>query len=121
MPSKFEPCGLNQMISQRYGTLPIVHRTGGLADTVTSADARTIAAGSATGIVFEHFDAAGLEWALEEALRLHADAVAFARVQTAAMRLDHSWNGRLPAYEALYERVRARRATAASAQRDTST
>ena len=121
MPSKFEPCGLNQMISQRYGTLPIVHRTGGLADTVTSADARTIAEGSATGIVFEHFDAAGLEWALEEALRLHADAVAFARVQTAAMRLDHSWNGRLPAYEALYERVRARRATAASAQRDTST
>jgi starch synthase len=115
MPSRFEPCGLNQMISQRYGALPIVHRTGGLADTVTPADARRIAAGSATGIVFEHFDAAGLEWAIEEALRLYADPATYARVQTAAMRLDHSWNGRLPAYEALYERVRARRAPARNA------
>ena len=100
MPSKFEPCGLNQMISQRYGTLPIVHRTGGLADTVTPE----------TGIVFEHFDAAGLEWAIEQAFRLYADPAACARAQAAAMRLDHSWADRLPLYEALYERVRAQRA-----------
>jgi starch synthase len=115
MPSKFEPCGLNQMISQRYGALPIVHRTGGLADTVTPADARTIADGSATGIVFEHFDAAGLEWAIEEAIRLYADPATYARVQAAAMRLDHSWKSRLPAYEALYDRVVARRAPSTSA------
>lgn len=107
MPSKFEPCGLNQMISQRYGTLPIVHRTGGLADTVTSVDAKTIADGSATGIVFEHFDAAGLEWAIEEAMRLYADPATYALVQAAAMRLDHSWNARIAAYESLYERVGA--------------
>lgn len=107
MPSKFEPCGLNQMISQRYGTLPIVHRTGGLADTVTSADAKTIADGSATGIVFEQFDAAGLEWAMKEAMRLYADPASYGLVQTAAMRLDHSWNARIGAYERLYERVRA--------------
>jgi len=107
MPSKFEPCGLNQMISQRYGTLPIVHRTGGLADTVTSADANTIADGSATGIVFDNFDAAALEWAIEEAMRLYADPDGYTRVQAAAMRLDHSWNTRITAYERLYERVRA--------------
>ncbi|MFW6090013.1 MAG: glycogen synthase, partial [Gemmatimonadota bacterium] len=107
MPSKFEPCGLNQMISQRYGTLPIVHRTGGLADTVTPVDARTMAAGSATGIVFEHFDAAGLEWAIHEAMRLYADAESYARAQAAAMRLDHSWDARVAPYERLYERVRA--------------
>lgn len=117
MPSKFEPCGLNQMISQRYGTLPIVHRTGGLADTVTPVDARTIADGSATGIVFEHFDAAGLAWAIDEAMRLYADPERYARVQAAAMRLDHSWKGRIAAYERLYERVRA----APAAMHDTST
>lgn len=111
MPSKFEPCGLNQMISQRYGSLPIVHRTGGLADTVTSVDAKTIADGSATGIVFEHFDAAGLEWAIEEAMRLYADPASYALVQAAAMRLDHSWNARIATYERLYERVRAAPAT----------
>lgn len=106
MPSAFEPCGLNQMISQRYGTLPIVHRTGGLADSVIHADAETIAAGTASGIVFEHFDAAGLAWAIQEALRLYADRPTYASVQAAAMRLDNSWSGRLPEYEALYERVR---------------
>ncbi|HSM08193.1 MAG TPA: glycogen synthase [Gemmatimonadota bacterium] len=116
MPSKFEPCGLNQMISQRYGTLPIVHRTGGLADTVTSVDAKTIADGSATGIVFEHFDAAGLEWAIREAMRLYADPASYALVQAAAMRLDHSWNARIAAHERLYERVRA---TPAGVHRDT--
>lgn len=105
MPSAFEPCGLNQMISQRYGTLPVVHRTGGLADSVTHANPETIAAGTASGIVFEHFDAAGLAWAIEEALRLYADHPTYAKVQAAAMRLDNSWAGRLPEYEALYERV----------------
>lgn len=117
MPSKFEPCGLNQMISQRYGTLPIVHRTGGLADTVTSVDAKTIADGSATGIVFEHFDAAGLAWAMEEAFRLYADPASYTLVQAAAMCLDHSWTTRIAAYENLYERVLA----SPAAKHDTNT
>lgn len=109
MPSAFEPCGLNQMISQRYGTVPVVHRTGGLADSVTPVSAGTLAAGTATGIVFEHFDAAALEWAIGEAMRLYRDPPAYRRVQAAGMRLDHSWDGRLPDYEAVYEQVRLRR------------
>lgn len=111
MPSAFEPCGLNQMISQRYGTVPIVHRTGGLADSVTPVNAETLAAGTATGIVFEHSDAAALEWAIGEAMRLYEDPPTYRRVQAAGMRLDHSWDGRLPEYEAVYEKVRTRRRT----------
>lgn len=114
MPSAFEPCGLNQMISQRYGTVPVVHRTGGLADSVTAVSAGTLAAGTATGIVFEHFDAAGLEWAIGEAMRLYEDPPTYRRVQTAGMRLDHSWDGRLPEYEAVYEQVLRRRDTSAA-------
>ncbi|MGD8495522.1 MAG: glycogen/starch synthase [Gemmatimonadales bacterium] len=109
MPSAFEPCGLNQMISQRYGTVPIVHRIGGLADSVTPVDEANLAEGTATGIVFEDFDAAALEWAVGEAMRLYADPAAYGRVQSAGMRIDHSWDGRLPEYEAVYERVRSRR------------
>ncbi|MDH3296735.1 MAG: glycogen synthase [Gemmatimonadota bacterium] len=108
MPSRFEPCGLNQMISQRYGTLPIVHRVGGLADSVTHADRATIDAGSATGIVFEHYDAAGLEWAIGQAIGLFADGRAYRRVQKLAMRSDHSWAGRGREYEILYDRVLTR-------------
>ncbi len=105
MPSVFEPCGLNQMISQRYGTLPIVHRTGGLADSVTHADRAAIDAGTASGIVFEHPDAAGLEWAIGKAIDLFADGPTYRRIQQLVMRIDHSWAGRGREYEQMYERV----------------
>lgn len=107
MPSAFEPCGLNQMISHRYGTLPVVHRTGGLADSVIPTNVETLAAGTANGVVFEHFDPGGLRWAIEEARRLYADRSTYARVQRNAMRVDHSWEGRLPAYEKLYRELAA--------------
>ena len=106
MPSAFEPCGLNQMISQRYGTIPVVHRTGGLTDSVTAATDATIADGTASGIVFEHFDPNGLAWAIEEAMRLFSDRSTLDRLRSAVMRIDNSWASRLPSYEALYERVR---------------
>ncbi|MFW6084462.1 MAG: glycogen synthase, partial [Gemmatimonadota bacterium] len=105
MPSAFEPCGLNQMISHRYGTLPIVHRTGGLADSVVPLNESNLAEGTADGIVFEHFDPAGLRWAIEEARRLYADRPTCDRVRRNAMRVDHSWEGRLPAYERLYREL----------------
>jgi starch synthase len=108
MPSEFEPCGLNQMISQRYGTLPIVHRVGGLADSVTHADGAAIDAGTASGIVFAHHDAAGLEWAIGEAMDLFADGPTFRRVQQLVMQIDHSWAGRGREYEQMYERVLTR-------------
>jgi starch synthase len=68
VPSAYEPCGLVQMVGLRYGALPIVHRTGGLADTVTHLDARRH---TGNGFVFEYHDAAGLRWAIDEAIRFH--------------------------------------------------
>ncbi len=68
MPSSFEPCGLPQMIGARYGTLPIVHHTGGLKDTVQHLN---IEENTGNGFAFEHFDAGGLRWAIDEALRFH--------------------------------------------------
>ena len=70
MPSRYEPCGLNQMYSLRYGTVPIVHKTGGLADTVHPWNPRT---GRGTGFVFEHFDETGLAWAIERSLDVWGD------------------------------------------------
>ncbi|MFM8980453.1 MAG: glycogen synthase [Planctomycetia bacterium] len=105
MPSLFEPCGLNQMYSQRYGTPPVVHRTGGLADTVEPWDART---GRGTGFAFEHPTAAGLSWALEQALACWADREAWLRVQRAGMARDFSWRRQVQHYVQLYERLHAR-------------
>lgn len=69
MPSSFEPCGLPQMIAPKYGSLTIAHDTGGLHDTVEPLDAK---AGTGNGFLFRYFDAQGLRWAVEEALRFHA-------------------------------------------------
>lgn len=105
MPSTFEPCGLNQMISQRYGTIPIVHRTGGLADTVVSVTSETLTDGSASGIAFEVCDTAGLVWAIEEALRVYAEPQVFGTLRSAIMRIDHSWNSRIRMYEEIYSQL----------------
>ena len=75
MPSRYEPCGLNQMYSLRYGTVPVVRRTGGLADSVEHFDPET---GTGTGVVFNDFDAPALEWGLNSALDLYAGAAALA-------------------------------------------
>lgn len=105
MPSEFEPCGLNQMISQRYGTPPIVHRVGGLADTVTHASPEALEAGEATGVVFEHFDAPALAWAVGHACDLYARPHDLASVRRAGMRRDFSWRRSGLAYEHLYRRT----------------
>ena len=96
MPSVYEPCGLNQMYSLRYGTVPIVHKTGGLADTVRLWD---------TGIVFERHDAAGVTWAIESALRLYQDKPAWQQLIANGMREDFSWQRQGKLYELLYERL----------------
>jgi starch synthase len=114
MPSAFEPCGLNQMISQRYGTIPSAHHTGGLVDSVNPISPSTVADGTASGIVFDVFDAAGLEWAIGEALRLYGDRETFERVRAGIMRIDNSWERRVPEYEAVYERARTRHAARVS-------
>jgi starch synthase len=105
VPSEFEPCGLTQMISQRYGTVPIVHRVGGLADSVTHASPEAVQAGEATGIVFESFDAPALSWALDHALGLYSRAADLRGVRETAMELDHSWRRSGLEYEELYRRT----------------
>src|SRR5437667_8974236 len=82
MPSLYEPCGLNQMYSLRYGTLPVVRRTGGLADTVEPWDPRT---GRGTGFVFDHFTPDGLAWAIGQALAAWREPRAWRRLMEAAM------------------------------------
>ena len=105
MPSRYEPCGLNQMYSLRYGTVPIVHKTGGLADTVQLWDPRDR---SGTGIVFDHYTPEGLRWALEAALRLYRDAEAWRALMANGMAQNFSWDVQGKLYEDLYRRLAAR-------------
>lgn len=102
MPSRFEPCGLNQMYSQRYGTIPVVRRTGGLADTVTDATPQTLADGSATGVMFNDADVGGVIWGVNRALELRADAKAWKAMQLAGMARDFSWERAAAEYLAIY-------------------
>jgi starch synthase len=102
MPSVYEPCGLNQMYSLRYGTVPIVHRTGGLADTVEPWNPAT---GTGTGIVFEHHTATGLQWAIEAALAAYRDRAGWQRLIDNGMAKDFSWDVQGKLYEELYRRL----------------
>ena len=104
MPSRYEPCGLNQMYSLRYGTVPIVHRTGGLADTVKT---WSPAAGAGNGFAFEHHDAAGLTWGVEAALATYRDRATWARLQQNGMAEDFSWSVQARLYERVYQRLGA--------------
>jgi starch synthase len=90
------------MYSLRYGTVPIVHRTGGLADTV---ELWSPATGEGTGFVFEHHDAAGLQWAIEAALIAYRDRAAWQRLIQNGMAKDFSWGVQGRLYEELYRRL----------------
>jgi len=102
MPSRFEPCGLNQMYSMRYGTPPVVRRTGGLADTVLDAGSQTLDAGTATGFAFDPPTAEALARALTRALDCFADPKAWRGVQRAGMRRDFSWRPSALRYREIY-------------------
>ncbi|MGD2130517.1 MAG: glycogen synthase [Lysobacterales bacterium] len=88
MPSRYEPCGLNQMYSLRYGTVPVVRATGGLADSVQHFD---LGKGTGTGVVFHDFDANGLRWALNTALDLYANRHGWLQVVSNGMEKNYSW------------------------------
>jgi starch synthase len=103
MPSRFEPCGLSQLYSLRYGTVPIVRRAGGLADTVVDASTENIAAGTATGIVFENTSADALTGAVRRALSLYAEQRTWKQIQLTGMRQDFSWHHSAAEYLHLYE------------------
>jgi len=104
MPSRFEPCGLTQLYSLRYGTIPIVRRTGGLADTVTDVTPSTLADGTATGFVFDNPDGAGLWGALEHAINFYRRSeVDWEILARTGMRQDWSWESSAQHYLKLYQ------------------
>ncbi len=102
MPSLYEPCGLNQMYSLKYGTVPIVRRTGGLADSVQHWDAATR---RGTGVVFNDFDPPAVRWALHTALDLFKDRDAWLHMMRNGMAQDFSWERQSREYVRLYEAV----------------
>jgi starch synthase len=102
VPSLYEPCGLTQLYSLRYGTAPIVRRTGGLADTVELYDSAT---GTGTGFVFDNFDPQALRWALDYALDSYGDQQRWRRLMHNAMAQDFSWERQGPRYIELYRRI----------------
>jgi starch synthase len=105
MPSRYEPCGLTQMYSLRYGTVPVVRATGGLVDTVEPWDA---AAGTGTGFRFDTPDGTGVIWALDQALAAYQDKPAWRRLQANGMARDFSWERSAQAYEEVYARAIAK-------------
>jgi starch synthase len=103
MPSRFEPCGLNQLYSLRYGTLPIVTNVGGLADSVTDTSAKTIADGSATGLILPGDSARDLIDTIQRANQLFRDKDQWQGIMSSAMQQDHSWQHSAREYLALYD------------------
>jgi len=111
MPSRFEPCGLNQMYSLRYGTVPIVRRVGGLADTIVDVTAQTIADGTATGFVFEAYTATALVEVVRRALTAFRDHALWTQLVHTGMRQDFSWDRSAREYVTVYERAVAKHQT----------
>ena len=105
VPSRFEPCGLTQLYGLRYGCVPVVARTGGLADTVIDANVAALAIGAATGIQFDGVTAPALKDALDRTLALWREPAAWQAVQLAGMKQDFSWMRSGAAYAALYRRL----------------
>jgi starch synthase len=101
MPSLYEPCGLNQMYSLRYGTVPVVRRTGGLADTVFDVDEVS----SGNGFVFNDYTPEALTFAVMRALYAYGEPQRFRSIQQSGMELDFSWNSSAFLYSELYRKV----------------
>lgn len=114
MPSRFEPCGLNQMYSLRYGTVPIVRRVGGLADTVVDATPSTLASGTATGFMIDGDNASALVDAVNRALALFADRPRWNELAMTGMQQDFSWSNSARSYLKLYDEAASQRGFAPS-------
>ena len=107
MPSKYEPCGLNQIYSLKYGTVPIVRATGGLDDTIEPWDVRT---GKGTGFKFTEYKGEALLLTIREALRAFRDQSSWQTLMRNGMNKDFSWNASAKEYARVYDRVRLMRA-----------
>ena len=102
MPSRFEPCGLGQIFSLRYGTVPVVRKTGGLADTIRHFDAESC---EGNGFLFETYDSGGIIWALGEALKTYADKDKWNRLIKNCMETKLSWKDSAAKYIELYNEM----------------
>ena len=105
MPSRYEPCGLNQLYSLKYGTVPVVRATGGLADTVTDTTDETLAGGTATGFSFREYSGLALSETLDRACKAFANPPVWNRLIATGMRQDWSWANSARKYVALYEQI----------------
>ncbi|WP_353229481.1 glycogen synthase GlgA [Novosphingobium sp.] len=105
VPSRFEPCGLTQLYGLAYGCVPVVARTGGLADTVIDANPAALAAGAATGVQFNAVTPDALIDAIARTVALHGDAAAWRTIQRAGMKADFSWGRSGKAYADLYNHL----------------
>jgi starch synthase len=112
VPSRFEPCGLTQLVALRYGALPVVARVGGLADTVIDANEMALAADTGTGFQFAPVSRGGLELAIGRALAARRDAKTWRRLQAHAMATDVGWRAPAKQYAALFRDVVERRPAA---------
>lgn len=102
IPSRFEPCGLTQLYGLRYGTVPIVARTGGLADTIIDANEAALSAGVATGFQFSSVTVDGLHDVIRRVMRVWQDEAVWGRMQRQAMKADVSWTRPSMQYASLY-------------------
>lgn len=114
MPSRYEPCGLNQMYSLRYGTVPVVRETGGLADTIVDTTPATLADGTANGFSFREDSAAALADALWRALDAYHRPDVWSQLIATGMAQDWSWARSARQYEAVYQQTLARAQTRSS-------
>jgi starch synthase len=105
MPSRYEPCGLNQMYSLRYGTIPVVRATGGLDDTIQDCSA---AGGAGTGFKFAGYSSAEMLKALQRALKAYADQATWKKLMKNAMAKDFSWESSAKKYIQLYRSLAKR-------------
>jgi starch synthase len=103
MPSQFEPCGLSQIYSLKYGTPPLAHATGGLADTISDDPA------DQTGYLFKHFNKEGFLWALQLAMKDFSDKEKWTQIQQNGMKKDFSWAKAADNYSELYQKVLTRK------------
>ncbi len=106
MPSRYEPCGLGQLISLRYGTIPIVRKTGGLADTIIEYNPKT---GEGNGFVFERYDADELFGTIRRAVDLYKDKGTWRKLVLKAMKCDFSWEGSAKKYIELYKKIKSKK------------
>ncbi|GGE63339.1 glycogen synthase GlgA [Massilia psychrophila] len=105
VPSRFEPCGLTQLYGLKYGTLPLVRKVGGLADTVVDCSLENLDEGLATGVVFDTFDAAAISAALRRACALYKRKADWKQVQKHGMQQQFGWDAAAAQYMALYARI----------------